>query len=170
MTEDQPKRVLKIILIGTLFQERHFNRTMKVLAEMEANEAKVVQKIEEDKQQILRETEEIRKKMRFLEEEERKLDMEILQTKRHKPNPPAASPITFGNPAAMISPSPSLTYPQFGGGMAMMMFSTPGPATAAKRTGSRTSDLGSGSKKYRHHHQQHQAPSKVADKFGINFF
>ena len=136
---------------------------MKVLAEMEANEAKVVQKIEEDKQQILRETEEIRKKMRYLEEEERKLDIEISQTKRHKP-------ITFGNPAAMISPSPSLTYPQFGGGMAMMMFSTPGPATAAKRTGSRTSDLGSGSKKYRHHHQQHQAPSKVADKFGINFF
>ena len=56
----------KVFLIVTLFQERHFNRTMKVLAEMEANEAKVVQKIEEDKQQILRETEEIRKKMRLV--------------------------------------------------------------------------------------------------------
>ena len=132
---------------------------------MEANEAKVLQKIEEDKQQILRETEEIKKKMRYLEEEERKLDMELLQTKRHKPNPPAASPITFANPAAMMSPTSSL--PEFRGGMAMMMFSTPGPATAAKRTGSRTSDLGSGSKKYRHHHP---APSKVAGKFGRNFF
>ena len=136
---------------------------------MEANEAKVIQKIEEDKHQILRETEEIRKKMRFLEEEERKLDMEISQTKRHKHNPPAASPITFADPTAMMSPTSSL--PEFRGGMAMMMFSTPGPATAAKRTGSRTSDLGSGSKKYRQHqHHHHQAPSKVAGKFGRNFF